>query len=141
MAEQSNFSILEMEVDKDPIHLLVKSSPKISTLQIVRRLKQISTHRIWQSHPTELRKQFWKVHTFWSDGYFVCSIGNVSRETVKSIFKLKANPPFIRATEDCAVFWRSFYKIIFATAWPWTDGRFIRFYKRKIHLVSPCFLF
>jgi putative transposase len=83
IASQANFTILEMEVDKDHIHLLVKSSPKISTLQIVRRLKQISTHRIWQRHSAELRKPFWKEHTFWRDGYFVCSIGNVSRETVE----------------------------------------------------------
>jgi len=83
IAEKSNFSILEMEVDKDHTHLLVKSSPKISILPIVRRLKQISTHRIWQSHSAALRKQFWKEHTFWSDGYFVGSLGNVSRETVE----------------------------------------------------------
>ena len=72
-----------MEVDRDSIHILVKSMPKISTLQIVRRLKQLSTHQMWQNHPTELRQCFWKEHTFWSDGYFVCSIGNVSRETVE----------------------------------------------------------
>lgn len=81
IAEQSDFSILEMEVDKNHIHLLVKSSPKISTLQIVRRLKQISTHRMWQNHSFELRRCFWKKHTFWSDGYFCvfdwkCQSGN-----------------------------------------------------------------
>jgi len=83
IARQSDFSILEMEVDKDHIHLLVKSSPKTSTLQIVRRLKQMFTHRMWQSHPSELRKQFWKEKTFWSDGYLLCSIGNLSREIVE----------------------------------------------------------
>ncbi len=83
ISDQSDFSILEMEVDKDHIHILVKSTPKISSLQIVRRLKQISTHQMWQNYPSELRRQFWKEHTFWSDGYFVCSIGNISHETVE----------------------------------------------------------
>jgi len=83
ISKQSDFTILEMEVDKDHIHLLIKSSPKISTLQITRRLKQVSTHTIWKKHPHDLRMQFWKEKTFWSDGYFVCSIGNVSREIVE----------------------------------------------------------
>ena len=30
-----------------------------------------------------LRKQFWKEHTFWTDGYFACSVGNVSEEMLK----------------------------------------------------------
>ena len=31
----------------------------------------------------ELAKFFWKEKTFWSDGYFLCSIGNVSKETIE----------------------------------------------------------
>ena len=30
-----------------------------------------------------LRKHFWKEHTFWTDGYFVCSAGNVSEEMLR----------------------------------------------------------
>lgn len=33
---------------------------------------------------------FWKEHTFWTDGYFACSVGNVSEEMLKSISKIKA---------------------------------------------------
>ena len=90
IAEKSEFSNLEMELDKDHIHILVKSVPKISTLQIVRRLKQISTHQIWKSHPFELQRQFWKEHTFWSDGYFVCSIVMLAVKRWKSTFNRKA---------------------------------------------------
>jgi len=32
-----------MEIDKDHIHLLVKSEPKVSILAIVRKLKQETT--------------------------------------------------------------------------------------------------
>ena len=31
----------------------------------------------------ELAKFFWKEKTFWSDVYFSCSIGNVSKETIE----------------------------------------------------------
>ena len=30
-----------------------------------------------------LSKCFWKEHTFWTDGYFVCSVGNVSEKVLK----------------------------------------------------------
>ena len=36
-------------------------------------------------YPDYLRKHFWKEHTFWTDGYFVCSVGNVSEEMLKNI--------------------------------------------------------
>jgi len=82
IAKESDFDIQEMEVDKDHLHLMVTSVPKVSPLQIVRKLKQETTVRIWKQHP-ELKKRFWKEKTFWSDGYFCCSIGNASIETVR----------------------------------------------------------
>lgn len=85
IAKEKGFQIVEMEIDKDHIHLLVKYEPTISILQIVRWLKQISTYRIWRitENKTYLSKHFWKENTFWSDGYFSCSIGMVSEETIR----------------------------------------------------------
>jgi len=82
IAEESDFTIREIEVDRDHIHMMIGSEPKLSPLQIVRRIKQRSTKRVWVAFP-ELKKHFWKEHTFWIDGYFCCSIGNASIETVK----------------------------------------------------------
>jgi putative transposase len=82
IAGKSDFQIQEMEVDKDHTHFMIESEPKLSPLQILRRLKQESTYRIWQNH-SELRRHFWKEKTFWSDGYFCCSVGNASIETVR----------------------------------------------------------
>ncbi|AKB26237.1 Mobile element protein [Methanosarcina sp. MTP4] len=44
ISESSDFEIVEMETDKDHIHLLVKSKPKIGVLSIVRKLKQLTTY-------------------------------------------------------------------------------------------------
>lgn len=82
IAEKSDFTIKEMEVERDHIHLMVESVPKLSPLQIVRRLKQESTYYIWKKCP-QLQNFFWKEKTFWSDGYFCCSIGNASIDTVR----------------------------------------------------------
>ena len=73
-----DFDILEMEVDKDHIHILVDSEPKLSPLMIIRVLKQQSTQIIYGRYKSELKKYFWKENTFWTDGYFCSSIGEVS---------------------------------------------------------------
>lgn len=83
ISQKYNFRILEIEVDKDHIHLLVESEPKISPLMIVRVLKQQTTIRLWKRFESSLRKHFWKEKTFFTDGYFVSTIGEVSSETLK----------------------------------------------------------
>ena len=83
LAKQSKFDIDIMESDKDHIHLLISYSPEISITSIVRRLKQKSTHELWTRYSGFLTKHFWKEHTFWSDGNFVCSIGEANPETIR----------------------------------------------------------
>lgn len=48
----------------------------------VRKLKQESTVFSWRLYDSMLRKYFWKEKTLWSDGYFVCSIGEANPNTV-----------------------------------------------------------
>ena len=73
--EKYNFRVELMETDKEHIHLLIDYDPKVSVLlQIVRRLKQETTFELWKVHESYLKKYFWKERTFWSDGYFACSI-------------------------------------------------------------------
>lgn len=85
ISEEKGFKIISIEVDNNHVHLLISYSPKYSVLEIVRILKQISTYRIWRQNNNHiyLGSQFWKEKTFWSDGYFACSIGNVSKETIQ----------------------------------------------------------
>jgi len=81
--EESDFEILEMEVDIDHIHFLIKSKPRYSISQLIRRLKRNSTIRAWKYYNNILKSYYWKEKTLWSDGYFVCTIGNVSKETIQ----------------------------------------------------------
>ena len=83
ISEMSDFDIEVMETDKDHLHMMVRSEPKLSPLQIVRRLKQMSISAVWKKYGDFLRHNFYKDQTFWTDGYFVSSIGNVSQETIK----------------------------------------------------------
>lgn len=83
IAENSDFEIEVMETDADHVHFLIRYIPRLSIAQIVRRLKQESTRQLWLLHSKILRKQYWYQKLFWSDGYFVCSIGEASPETIR----------------------------------------------------------
>lgn len=83
ISEMSDFDIEVMETDKDHLHMMVRNEPKLSPLQIVRRLKQMSISAVWKKYGDFLRHNFYEEQTFWADGYFVSSIGNVSQETIK----------------------------------------------------------
>ena len=83
ISKESNFEILEMETDKDYIHFLIKSEPKVSVLSIVRKLKQVSTNRLWKTQKEYLKKYYWGENTLWGDGYFASTIGNVSKEATE----------------------------------------------------------
>lgn len=83
IASNSDFEIEVFESDIDHIHFLIRYIPRLSIAQIVRRLKQESTRLIWLLHPVSLRKEYWYKNVFWSDGYFVCSIGEASPNTIR----------------------------------------------------------
>ena len=83
ISNKYDFKILEIEVDVDHVHLMIESEPKVSPLMIVRVLKQQTTVSIWKEFSDKLKKNFWKEKTFFTDGYFVSTIGEVSSETLK----------------------------------------------------------
>ena len=82
IASKSDNEVVEMECDKNHIHLLIKRQPKISILSIVKRLKQETTWQIWEQKESHIRKYYWGKRTLWSDGYFCNTIGNISKEMV-----------------------------------------------------------
>ena len=83
ISQKYDFEILEIEVDKNHVHLLVESEPKVSPLMIVRTLKQQITIKLWNEFSDELCKYFQKERTFFTDGYFVSTIGEISAETLR----------------------------------------------------------
>ena len=85
--KDSDFEVLEMETDKDHLHLLVKSEPKVSVVAIVRKLKQETTNKLWKSQGKYLQKFYWGEKTLWSDGYFASTIGNVSKEMAENYIR------------------------------------------------------
>ena len=83
IARKYNYSIIQMKTDKDHIHILLEYEPKISISNIVKQFKQYSTYKMWNYHQKYLFKQYFKSKTLWSDGYFACSIEQVSEDIIK----------------------------------------------------------
>ena len=83
ITNNSDFSIEVMESDTNHIHFLIRYIPRLSVSSIVRKLKQESTKQIWSLYSDVLSQEFWLEKTFWSDGYFACSIGEASPDTIR----------------------------------------------------------
>jgi putative transposase len=83
ITNNSDFNIEVMESDINHIHFLIRYIPRLSVSSIVRKLKQESTKQIWSLYSDVLSQEFWLEKTFWSDGYFACSIGEASPETIR----------------------------------------------------------
>ena len=80
-AEINEWTIEELNIQEDHVHMLIGLKPSISVSKAVQYLKGGSSRVIRKEYP-ELEEFLWG-DSFWSDGYFVCSIGNASEEVIR----------------------------------------------------------
>ena len=83
IANTRGYEIIAIETDKDHIHFLLSYDTADRVCDIVKIIKQETAYHLWQKYSSVLSRQYWKEKTFWSDGYFACSIGEVSSATIK----------------------------------------------------------
>ena len=75
--------MIAIETDKDHIHFLLSYDTTDRVCDIVKIVKQETTYYLWHKYGSLLSKQYWKKKIFGSDGYFACSIGEVSSATIQ----------------------------------------------------------
>jgi REP element-mobilizing transposase RayT len=73
-------TFLEIGTDADHVHFLVQSVPTYSPKRIVQLIKSITAREIFRACP-EVKKQLWGGE-FWSDGYFISTVGKHGNEDV-----------------------------------------------------------
>ena len=71
---------LEIGADKDHVHFLVQSTPEYAPSKLVKIIKSITARQIFAGCP-QVKKQLWGGQ-FWSDGYFIASVGKNQNEKV-----------------------------------------------------------
>ena len=83
IANTRGYEIIAIETDKDHMHFLLSYDTTDTVCDIVKIVKQETTYHLWHKYSSVLSKQYWKEKTFWPDGYFTCSIGEVSLATIQ----------------------------------------------------------
>lgn len=78
-----NVIIKAMQSDIDHLHILIDCTTHIQPHKFVSYMKQYTTYHIWQLQEQLLAKQFWKEKTFWTDGYFCCTVGNATLDRIQ----------------------------------------------------------
>ena len=82
IADRGDIDIQEMEVMPDHIHILCSFKPKYSITNVVKGLKGSSGRLFFQSHPEIRDSSFWGGR-LWAPSYYVGSVGNMSKDTIK----------------------------------------------------------
>ena len=66
-------TFLEIGTDRDHVHFLVQSVPRYSSKKVVQIIKSMTAREIFKACP-EVKRYLWGGE-FWSDGYFVSTVG------------------------------------------------------------------
>ena len=85
ICSEENVHIVSGTVSSDHVHILISYDPSLSISKLAQQLKGKSS-RLLQIEFTELGKRYWGQH-LWARGYFVASVGNVSKTVVEEYLK------------------------------------------------------
>jgi REP element-mobilizing transposase RayT len=78
ISKRYEIRFLEIGTDKDHVHFLIQSVPMYGVKKIIQIVKSITARKIFQDCP-EVKEQLWGGE-FWSDGYFVNTVGQHGNE-------------------------------------------------------------
>lgn len=81
IADLNEVQIKTIEVTSDHIHLLITFPPRLSITNVTKAFKGASARLWFQKYP-ETKSQLWDGH-LWSRSYYVGTVGNMSKETVR----------------------------------------------------------
>ena len=86
IADRYQVEFLEIGTDKDHVHFLVQSVPTYSPTRIITMIKSLTAREVFARVPA-VKKQLWGGE-FWSDGYYVSTVGqHATEEVIKQYVK------------------------------------------------------
>lgn len=77
-----NIEVLELEIPKDHIHMVVRSEPKMCPSWIMQVIKSLSARNFFKLYPDIKKKYFWG-GKLWTQSFFVETIGNANEEVIR----------------------------------------------------------
>ena len=91
IAERYSIEMEAIGCDSDHIHLLCGAHPKLSPGRIVQIFKSITARQVFRRKPS-FKKDLWGGE-FWSDGYYVGTVGERANwDTVESYVQKQGKP-------------------------------------------------
>jgi len=79
ISKRYSLYFLEIGTDQDHVHFLIQSVPMYSPTKIARIVKSITAREVFKRTP-EVKEKLWGGE-FWTDGYFISSVGKQNSET------------------------------------------------------------
>ena len=77
----NKWGISELSIEEDHVHIIIQTKPSDSVAEVVQRLKGGTSRVIRKEYP-ELEEFLWG-DSFWGDGYFAETAGNLDLAMIK----------------------------------------------------------
>ena len=84
--KERNCILMEINGEADHIHVLFDAGPEVNLLDLVRVIKTKTSRFARSRCKGQVSKFYWKP-VFWSDSYFVATVGDNSRQVVQEYIK------------------------------------------------------
>lgn len=86
IADRYQIEFLEIGTDKDHVHFLVQSVPSYSPTKMITMIKSLTAREVFARVPS-VKKRLWGGE-FWTDGYYVGTVGqHATEEVIKQYVK------------------------------------------------------
>lgn len=82
IAVDNGFHILEINTDKDHVHLLINCSPQHYIPNMIKAMKGVSARLLMKEYGNSLRKKLWGGH-LWNPSYFVATVSENTEEQIR----------------------------------------------------------
>jgi putative transposase len=80
------YDIVELEIPKDHIHMVIRGIPKQSPSDVMQIIKSITAREFFRIYP-EIKKTYFWGGKLWSQSFFVETIGNATEKSLGNMFK------------------------------------------------------
>ena len=86
ICEEKGYNILEMNGEPDHVHILVETGTDMKPQEFVNIIKTKTARFTRRDYAEQLKKWYWKP-LFWSDSYFISTVGVNTLDIVKQYIK------------------------------------------------------
>lgn len=99
LLEQWECRLIEINGKEDHVHILFQYHPAMEISKFVNNFKSVSSRRLRQEFPEQIKKFDWK-EVFWNSSYFIASCGGVTIFTLRKYIENQSRPESLNLDGD-----------------------------------------